>query len=1203
MARRHHSELAFPALTIEGGLLAPDFLNRIAHLQAEEQTETDYDIPRGLKLRDEIGRYWKIAENLWKDFSALRQRTDTDSHASTVEHFLEPFFRHVLGFTDLTRVGQVTLEERVFPIGLSAGGGKIPLIVAGHNQPLDKPDTRFGDGSRRRSPFLLAQEYLNANPDTLWAIVGNGLTLRVLRNNPSLTRPAYIEANLEAIFDEGLYPDFTALWLLAHATRFGRPGAAPGDATLERWRNTAQEDGVRARNRLSEGVTQALRTLGTGFLVHPRNVALRQRIESGELSTVSFFEQLLRLIYRLIFLATIEDRDLIFTQNADDIAKARYREGYSLRRLRELASKRRSYDKHTDLWQGLMVTFSSLGVGQPALGLPALGGLFDATQCGDIDAAQLENASLLSALYNLCFFRDGAVLSRVNYRDMDSEEMGSVYERLLELQPQVALSTGVREFGFAQCAEEIVAQGTTRKRSGSYYTPPSIVHEIIKSTLDPIIERTLLENATNPSEALLSLSICDPACGSGHFLLASARRIAEELAKLYSSDGMPLPQDYRRALRNVISKCIFGVDRNPMAVELARMALWLEGFAEGQPLNFLDHHLQVGDALLGIDTVDSLFQGIPADAFQPLADDDRATCSQLRSINRAGQRQIARDLQSGQLLLNLNGESHFQELLAVEALPTTTTDEVNEKKLAYNRYFNKVEEASITLAANMYVAPFLIRKTPANAEFIPTSNSLHALLTASLTAEHIPLFSPASRTVRIVEAHCSDSKVFHWPLRFPQVFARGGFDCVIGNPPWEIIQDRDLNDDDTLLDRMKKWFNSGVFNVLSGRRDLYKLFLVRASSIVNEKGRCGLVLPLGFLFEDDCQTLRKKLFDEGSVTSILHVQNARKAFFLHVHASYRFVCLTYTPERTHSHRFSTVVASPHELSSTSWWEVPRSNLDIMLGPERGGVIFSTLAQAETHSSLKNKALNVAQLDYRVVAEFHASTDKSLLTNSRQQVSDWALLKNGSFHHFNPYFGAVEKWVSQEEAHIRFERKGLDPATWVKNPRLVFRDIARNDDSRTLIPCLVPQNFLSTYDAPMVVPTSTQHQSPLALAFYTGFLTSLLADFLIRPFVDKHIKGYVLARVPIPKFCPQNVLMAQAAETALQLAESSWRRAQNDDSDLVINLSHPKRVALEVLYMKIINGTRDELVSVMASFKSVGSDEVARILHFWDSFTE
>src|SRR5690606_6387265 len=158
---------------------------------------------------------------------------------------------HVLGFTDLTRVGQMTLQERVFPIGLSAGGGKIPLVVAGHNQLLDKPDTRFGDGSRRRSPFLLAQEYLNANPDTLWAIVSNGLTLRVLRNNPSLTRPAYIEADLEAIFNEGQYPDFTALWLLAHATRFGRSTAAPDDAPLERWRNTAQEDGVRVRERLS----------------------------------------------------------------------------------------------------------------------------------------------------------------------------------------------------------------------------------------------------------------------------------------------------------------------------------------------------------------------------------------------------------------------------------------------------------------------------------------------------------------------------------------------------------------------------------------------------------------------------------------------------------------------------------------------------------------------------------------------------------------------------------------------------------------------------------------------------------------------------------------------------------------------------------------------------------------------------------------
>ncbi|MBN8461819.1 MAG: DUF3696 domain-containing protein [Dechloromonas sp.] len=161
MARRTN-ELSFTALVIEGGLLAPDFLNKIAHLEAAGQGEADYDIPRGLKLRDEIGRYWKIAQNLWQDFAARRARADRDPYKVTAHEFLEPFCRQVLGFADIRRVDRVDVAGRSFPVGWAAADGRVPLVFAGHDQPLDKPGPRHGDGNRRRSPFLLAQEYLNA---------------------------------------------------------------------------------------------------------------------------------------------------------------------------------------------------------------------------------------------------------------------------------------------------------------------------------------------------------------------------------------------------------------------------------------------------------------------------------------------------------------------------------------------------------------------------------------------------------------------------------------------------------------------------------------------------------------------------------------------------------------------------------------------------------------------------------------------------------------------------------------------------------------------------------------------------------------------------------------------------------------------------------------------------------------------------------
>lgn len=778
MARRSNTELAFAALSIEGALLAPDFLNKVAHLNVAEQSEADYDIPRGLKLRDEIGRDWKIAQNLWQDFAARRQRADLDSHAVTVRDFLEPFCRQVLGFADLRAVGQLTLDERTFPIGFAAGEGRVPLVFAAHGQALDKPSARHGDGVRRRSPFLLTQEYLNASGTCLWAVVSNGLKLRVLRDNPSLTRPAYIEADLEAIFNEGLYPDFTALWLLAHASRFGKAGFDPADCTLERWRNTAQEDGIRARDRLRVGVTEALRALGTGFLAHKDNAELRCRIEAGELSTQAYFEQLLRLIYRFIFLATIEDRELVFAPDATPEARERYRAGYSLARLRQLAARRRSYDRHADLWQVLGITFKGLGRGQPALGLPALGGLFEADQCPDLDAALIENQALLSALFSLCFFRDGAALSRVNYRDMDSEELGSVYESLLELVPQVTLTGGARKFGFTGDEEEGSTKGNARKLTGSYYTPDSLVQELIKSALVPVIARTLTENPQEPVKALLALTVCDPACGSGHFLLAAARRIADEVALLRAPEGNPTEDDFRHALRDVVAHCIYGVDKNPLAVELARTALWLEAYTPDLPLTFLDAHLRCGDALLGVLDEAILQDGIPDQALNALSGDDKEVVKRIKKANRDAVRGIAKAKEKSSRMLSLAlGEG--VDAAAFEALPDDTLEALQAKRAAHAALEANIAASKARLAADIFVAAFVLPKTVETEARVPTSQDLWLVL----NGDH-------PRPGKAESAHEAAQAVqaFHWWQAFPQVKARGGFDVLLGNPPWERIK-------------------------------------------------------------------------------------------------------------------------------------------------------------------------------------------------------------------------------------------------------------------------------------------------------------------------------------------------------------------------------------------------------------------------------
>lgn len=809
MAKRSTTELAFSAIRIEGSLLAADFLGRVARFDATGQTESDYDIPKGLKLRDEIGRYWKIALNLWQDFQAGRQRTDHDAHSFTSKDFLEPFCRHALGFTDIQAIGQVTLAERIFPIGYQAVAGQVPLVFAAHTLGMEQSDTRFGDGHRRRSPFLLAQEYLNAEDKCLWAIVSNGLKLRILRDNPSLTRPAYIEVDLEAIFNEERYPDFTAFWLLAHATRFGSHQAVrsgqPADCHLERWRNTSQESGIRARERLRDGVGEALRALGTGFVSHSKNTALREQLDSGALTAQAYYEQLLRLIYRFIFLATLEDRQdeqngtpLVFAPDADENAQELYLRGYSLNRLREHAAKRRHHDRYSDLWQGLGIAFAGLAKGQPALGLPALGGLFTAEQCRHLDGAQLENRYLLQAVFGLCFFREGAALTRVNYRDMGSEELGSVYESLLELVPFISGSTGNRKFGFIGDEEEASTKGNARKLSGSYYTPESLVQELIKSALEPVIAQTLQANPQQPVKALLNLTVCDPACGSGHFLLAAARRIAEEVARLNASEGNPLQSDYRHALREVVARCIYGVDKNPMAVELAKTALWLEAYTPDRPLTFLDHHLRCGDALLGVLDPVILEKGIPGEAFNALSGDDKAVVKALKKANSAALKAIEKSKANTRNMLSL-GLEEATEIRNLEALPDDTLEAIAAKRATFAQVEAHATQSRARIAADLFVAAFIMPKTPGNQPLVPTSQDLWLVMNGSAPR-------PGVQAAATQAAH--DAQAFHWHLMLPQIFSPGsaailaagglearapshapnGFDVLLGNPPWERIK-------------------------------------------------------------------------------------------------------------------------------------------------------------------------------------------------------------------------------------------------------------------------------------------------------------------------------------------------------------------------------------------------------------------------------
>ncbi|MCZ7652512.1 MAG: N-6 DNA methylase [Thermoanaerobaculia bacterium] len=748
------------AFRSEGGLLPADFLGRLR----EDTPGIDgtgpeqYHLVPGERPKEAISTAWRQLREAWHHFRGALEKLPAGDRATAVtrERWLLPLFS-TLGFGRLQAArGAVEIAGRSYPI--SHLWHQVPLHLVGAGVDLDAR-TKGLAGAATASPHSLLQEYLNRSDHALWGVVSNGLKLRLLRDNATLTRQAYVEFDLEAIFTGAAYTDFALLWKLLHESRF--EGERPEECWLERWSKSAREQGVRALDSLRRGVEEAILALGRGFLGWPGNRALRDRLRDGELSKEEYYRQLLRAVYRLILLFAAEDRDLLLLAPGAAAPKARdlYAQAYSTARLRRLAEKRKG-SRHPDLWHGLAVVLRALGgTGAPELALPPLGGfLFSASAAPDLDAAEISNRDLLDAVRALAFTRTyGRIPRPVDYRNLGPEELGSVYEALLELHPEITLQPA----GF----ELASAAGNERKTTGSYYTPTALIECLLDSALDPLLDEAMAK--PRPEEALLALRVCDPACGSGHFLLAAAHRIARRLASVRSGELEPPPPVLRSALRDVIGHCLYGVDINPMAAELCKVNLWLESLEPGRPLSFLDHHIQVGNSLLGT-TPALLAKGIPDEAFTAIEGDDREVVKKFKKINK----QERRDREAGQQLFDYEPWARIGQLATsladLERMPDDTVEQVRAKERRYAELVTSADYDTGRFLADAWCAAFVWKKVDEPGHPQPITESVFRAI------ERNPQLESARRVRAEVRRLAEEYRFFHWHLAFPDVFQAPG---------------------------------------------------------------------------------------------------------------------------------------------------------------------------------------------------------------------------------------------------------------------------------------------------------------------------------------------------------------------------------------------------------------------------------------------
>jgi hypothetical protein len=933
----------FLTVRTEGGLLPSDLLANIMAGRLDGQAPIDYGLAKNERINEAISRAWAACQAAWARFGQERAALPADDAGTTLtrERWLLPLLAqlgYAQGEAPLRFVGTLTADgERRYPISHLAG--RLPLHLVTFRQDLDRRSTV--DTAVRRSPHAIMQEFLNRADGYSWGIISNGLRLRVMRDNAALTRQAYVEFDLEGIFQGEQYSDFALLWLLCHRTRAA--GDDPATFWLEHWRQHAGASGARALDALRDGVERAIVALGSGFIARqgggakgrPLNEALVARLRSGALARQDFYWQLLRLVYRLIFVFVAEDRDLLHPPEADLAARERYATHYSTERLRRIARQTRG-DAHVDAYRALRLLFDLLrgdaaqAQGRAGLGLPALGGyLFGNEATPDLDA-DLPNSALYQAVRELALTQTEGALRPVDYANLGAIELGSVYEALLEMRPTIDVE--------APAFDLSAVAGSERKTTGSYYTPTELVESLLDTALEPVVAERLASSplATRQEAALLSIRVVDPACGSGHFLLGAANRLAARLASIRSGEDEPSLADQRTALRDVVVRCIYGVDLNPMAVELCKINLWLETLSPGRPLSYLDANIKAGNSLLGA-TPALLARGVPDEAFTPIAGDDRQVASEWKKENRQARKEAANGVMR---LFDPDTYAPWQRLgelgtaLAnIMMAPDDTLGDVQAKEELYRDYVASLPYEYSRLWADAWCAAFVMRKS-ARWDYGLTERRFRELQASPHRV--------AGWLKDEVRGLAERYRFFHWQLEFPHILRRlpadqavaaagvaaagiaddvcgwaGGFDVVLGNPPWERIklQEKEFfagRDEavvsapnaaarrraiarlqqtnpplyDAYLDALceaEGWShmlrNSGRYP-LCGRGDIntYAVFAELARHLTAPAGRAGIIVPSGIATDDTTKFFFGDLVARSSLASLYDFENRQKIF-------------------------------------------------------------------------------------------------------------------------------------------------------------------------------------------------------------------------------------------------------------------------------------------------------------------------------------
>ncbi|MFZ3089564.1 MAG: N-6 DNA methylase [Nitrospirota bacterium] len=716
-----------------------------------------------------------------------------------------------------------------------------------------------------------------------WGILTDGKFWRLYERETSKRLDIYYEIDLEDLMLYGSTEDFKYFYLFFRAEAF----PAFIDKVYKGSIDYAEDVG----DELKENVYKALKILADGFLKTHGNSLFTENLKE-------IHDNSLILLYRLLFILYAEYRELL-PLNKNDL----YTESYSLDFMKKEIAKK--FDRNETFptstfhyWNKLSELFEIINNGNKELNVPPYnGGLFNQEKHPFLEKHRLGDFYIATAINLLSRSHDGAY---IDYGSLEIRHLGSIYEGLLEYKLKIAekdlypvkekdrevyipLNVGaghalpkkIKENDVIKAGEiYLVTDKGERKATGSYYTPDYIVEYIVENTLEPVIEekkKNIAEKISGFKEKIkasrginretyqkelqkvenslideiLSIKILDPAMGSGHFLVEATDFIAHELIAIVGA-GLALPEepdedDIRWARREVVEKCIFGVDLNPLAVELSKLSLWLHTVAKNRPLNFLDHHLRCGNSLIGSRIED--LAGLPELKKKKTAE------SQLGLFESIFKEKV-------NILLGAFAQ--------IEGLPSDTVEQIREKEKLYQDFRRIVSRFQDV--ADIWTSVYF-----GNGIDFGKYQSLQDNLRA--TDEMWKNLTKES-WFKKSKAIADEKRFFHWELEFPEIFFEGhlrkenpGFDCVIGNPPYDVLSELEQERD---VESEKEFFSHETMYrpAIGGKLNFYRLFSVLSLNLFKDKGMHGFIVPMALLADKQAKPLREHMLKKYSFQKI-----------------------------------------------------------------------------------------------------------------------------------------------------------------------------------------------------------------------------------------------------------------------------------------------------------------------------------------------